>query len=56
MQKNTHNPIHALKITIYNRRHTDNTTTHIDQPKFSRKKNTKANDVFYFILLYIKIP
>ena len=37
IQKMTTNPINALKITVYNTKHTNNTKIHFQTPNFSKK-------------------
>ena len=41
VQKKTPNPINALKITIYNTKHTNNTTPHLNNQHF--QKNNQGN-------------
>ena len=56
IQKMSTNPINALKITIDNTKHTQNTTIHFKQSKmFERKNKTMKIPSFYFIIYQISI-
>ena len=59
IQKLTPNPINALRITIYNTKHTNNTKIHFQQSQHFRNKSKHSklykHLIYYYIIYQVSI-